>query len=225
MKCGNFMLLMLKSAFTKKNITKTLAFLGFVVIFAILQKRYSAINPKAIQSLIISYGIYGPMIFFVFSFIRPVIFFPITLIYLSSGLAFGGFWGGIIAILGAIIGAAVAHIIANKVGIDFLPMKWRSRIYAVSDKVNENGLRNMILVRFIPMISFDLISYSAGLSKVKMQPYLLGTLIGVSPRIFAYTFVGSNILSPGKSSFWIALIVLMMIFFIPGLVYKYINRK
>lgn len=219
------MFLMLKSAFTKKNIIKAISFLVFILIFSFLQKRYSAINPAAIQVIISSYGIYGPLVFLAFSFIRPVIFFPITIIYLSSGLAFGGFWGGVIAIGGSLIGAGVAHFIANKVGIDFFPMKWRSRISAISEKVNEKGLRNMIFIRFIPMISFDLISYSAGLSGVKIKPYLLGTFIGIAPRVFAYTYVGSNILSPGESGFWLALGILLLIFVIPGILYKLKGRS
>lgn len=219
------MLLMLKSAFTKKNIIKALSFGLFILVFAFLQRRYSSVKPESIQALIISYGIYGPLIFLGFSFLRPIIFFPITIIYLASGLAFGGFWGGVIALVGSLIGALVAYLIAYKVGIDFLPMKWRSRISAVSEKVNENGLRNMLFIRFIPMISFDMISYSAGLSKVKLKPYLLGTFIGITPRIFAYTYVGSNILSPGEPGFWGALGILLLIFLIPGIFYKYKKRK
>lgn len=219
------MFLLLKSAFTKKNIKKFILIGIILIVIVNLQKRYSMVTPEIIQKAILSYGFYGPLIFLIFAILRPVIFFPITIIYLASGLAFGGFWGGIIGVSSALISALVAHLIANKIGIDFLPMKWRSRIIAVRDKVDENGLRNMVLVRFIPMISFDLISYSAGLSGVKLKSYLIGTFIGISPRIFAYTYVGSNILSPTDSRFWIALGLLILIFLIPGVIYKYLTRK
>ncbi|NCC81495.1 MAG: TVP38/TMEM64 family protein [Clostridia bacterium] len=219
------MYLLLKSAFTKKNILKTISSILILLLIVNLQKRYSGFTPEIIQGYIISLGMFGPLISLGFALIRPLIFFPITIIYLASGLAFGGFWGGVIGISGALLSALTAHFVANKIGIDFLPMKWRSRICAVRDRVDEKGLRNMILIRFIPMISFDLISYSAGLSGVKLKPYLLGTLIGIAPRIFAYTYVGSNIMSPGDSNFWIALGVLILIFVIPGLVYKYKKRK
>lgn len=219
------MYLLLKSAFTKKNILKTISSILILLLILNLQKRYSGFTPEIIQGYIISLGMFGPLIFLGFALIRPLIFFPITIMYLASGLAFGGFWGGVIGISVALLSALTAHFVANKIGIDFLPMKWRSRICAVRDRVDEKGLRNMILIRFIPMISFDLISYSAGLSGVKLKPYLLGTLIGIAPRIFAYTYVGSNIMSPGDSNFWIALGVLILIFVIPGLVYKYKKRK
>lgn len=219
------MYLLLKSAFTKKNILKIISSILILLLILNLQKRYSGFTPEIIQGYIISLGMFGPLIFLGFALIRPLIFFPITIMYLASGLAFGGFWGGVIGISGALLSALTAHFVANKIGIGFLPMKWRSRICAVRDRVDEKGLRNMILIRFIPMISFDLISYSAGLSGVKLKPYLLGTLIGIAPRIFAYTYVGSNIMSPGDSNFWIALGVLILIFVIPGLVYKYKKRK
>jgi len=216
---------MLKSAFTKKNILKFTIFVTAVLGIAYLQKRYSMITPQVIQNYILSFGVYGPLIFLGFAIIRPLIFFPITIIYLASGLAFGGFWGGVIGIASALISSFVAHIIAKKIGIDFLPMKWRSRIWAVRDRVDEKGLRNMTLIRFIPMVSFDLISYSAGLSGVKLKNYLLGTFIGISPRIFAYTYVGSNILSPSDPKFWIALVILLLIFILPGIYYKYNKGK
>ena len=219
------MLTMLKSSFTKKNIIKLLSAFVILLLIAFLQKKYSGFTPELIQSWIVSFGMYGPLIFLVFSAVRPLIFFPITIIYLASGLAFGAFWGGIIAVAGAVLGSLTAHIVANKVGIDFLPMRLKCRIIAIRDRVDEQGLRNMILIRFIPMISFDLISFSAGLSGVKLPAYLLGTLIGIAPRVFAYTYVGSNIMSPGESGFWIAIGILILIFIIPAVVYKYKSRK
>lgn len=216
---------MLKSSFTKKNIIKIVLVVLFIFLFSILQRRYSTITPEIVRNYILSFGIYGPLLFLLASALRPLMFFPITVFYLASGLAFGAFWGGIIATAGAIISALVAHIVADKVGIGFFPMRWRSRICAVSERLEKNVLRNVILIRFIPMVSFDLISYSAGLAKIRLRTFLFGSMIGIAPRVFAYTYVGANIVDVRDPRFWIAMGVLFLIFVVPAIVYKVINRK
>ena len=216
---------MLKSSFTKKNMTRLIVAVAGFFLFIYLQRRYSSITPEVVRNYILSFGIFGPLFFLLASALRPLLFFPITVFYLASGLAFGSFWGGIIAISGAIISSLTAHLIARKAGIGFLPMRWRSRICAVSERLQKNVLRNVILIRFIPMVSFDLISYSAGLAGIRLRTFLLGSMIGIAPRVFAYTYVGANIVDINDPRFWIAMGVLVLIFVIPAIVYKILNRK
>ncbi|WNF36802.1 VTT domain-containing protein [Bacillaceae bacterium IKA-2] len=182
------------------------------------------INPEMVRDFVLSFGIYGPAIFLVTSFFRPLIFFPITIFYLSSGLAFGPLWGGLIALIGAIISAFVIHVVANKIGIEFLPVRWKEKILMTKKKIENANLITIVLIRFIPLVSFDLVSYAGGLARIKQFPYLLGTAIGVAPRIFAYTYLGANILDVNDPQFWIAIGVLLVIFLVPAILYKFINR-
>jgi uncharacterized membrane protein YdjX (TVP38/TMEM64 family) len=47
------------------------------------------------------------------------------------------------------------------------------------------------LGRFAPFIPFDAISYSAGLTTMKLKNFMIPTIIGTVPRTLFYTSLGS----------------------------------
>ena len=194
-------------------------------LYFYLQQQYREISPERIRDVIVSFGMYAPIALIVFSLIRPFIAFPITVIYLANGLAFGVFWGGLLSVASACISAMTAHTLAGKIGIHFFPAKWQKKIVSTTEKIEEHGLRNMIYIRFIPMISFDLVSYAGGLAHVNRLPFFTGTLIGITPRVFAYAYVGANMISMDGPAFWIALGILLFIFIVPFGVYQLIQRR
>lgn len=209
----------------KRKIIKVAILILLVGLYFILQRQYSEFSPERIRTIILSFGIYAPIMLMLFSLIRPLIAFPITVIYIASGLVFGTLWGGVLAVISAGISAMVAHTLAVKIGIHFFPVAWQKKILSATEKIENNGFRNMLFIRFIPMISFDLVSYAGGLAKVSKIPFVTGTLVGITPRVFAYTYVGANMLRIDGSEFWIALGILLFIFVVPFGVYQLINSR
>lgn len=199
---------------------KILAIVSIFLLYLFLQKQYSGIRPEMIRDLFVSFGVYGPLIFFSFAIIRPLVLFPITAFYLASGLAFGPFWGGVLSSFGAAAGALVAHGVAKKTGVDFLPIALQEKIELTKSKMDNNSFQNMLMIRFIPLISFDFISYASGMARVQRGPYIAATIIGITPRVFAYTYLGSNIININDPNFWIAFSLLLLIFATPIGLYK-----
>ncbi len=83
----------------------------------------------------------------------------------------------------------------------------------------------MLMIRFIPLVSFDMISYAGGLAKVERLPYLAATVLGIAPRVFAYTYLGSSITNIKDPSFWIAFALLLLMFLAPLGVYKKLSHQ
>jgi len=52
-------------------------------------------------------------------------------------------------------------------------------------------LSSLLLGRFAPFIPFDAISYSAGLTKMKLKNFMIPTVIGTLPRTLFYTYLGT----------------------------------
>jgi uncharacterized membrane protein YdjX (TVP38/TMEM64 family) len=52
------------------------------------------------------------------------------------------------------------------------------------------GFKAVLIARLLPFISFDLISYVAGLPTIKVSSFLLATGIGMLPATVVYTVVG-----------------------------------
>jgi uncharacterized membrane protein YdjX (TVP38/TMEM64 family) len=47
-------------------------------------------------------------------------------------------------------------------------------------------------LRLIPLVSFDAISYAAGLSSIRFRAFLLATALGMMPGTFAFVYVGGS---------------------------------
>ncbi|SFH56275.1 Uncharacterized membrane protein YdjX, TVP38/TMEM64 family, SNARE-associated domain [Tindallia magadiensis] len=212
-----------KETVQEKSFYKYILIFFIFALYLFLQNQYNAIRPDMFRNILTSFGVFSPVLFLLFSFIRPFAFFPITIFYLASGLAFGPFWGGILATLGAISGALTAHMIAQKTGIEFLPSALQEKILNAKNMINQNGFHSILMIRFIPLLSFDLISFASGLAKIQRKPYILGTLLGTTPRIFAYTFLGSSIVNISDANLWTILFLFMIIFILPLGVYKKIH--
>ena len=53
-----------------------------------------------------------------------------------------------------------------------------------------SGFIIVLLGRMIVLIPFDVISYAAGLTRIKFKDYMIATFIGTIPRVIFYVFVG-----------------------------------
>ena len=52
------------------------------------------------------------------------------------------------------------------------------------------GAWAVLIARLIPILSFDVISYAAGLTRIRLLPFLGATIIGRAPATFVYTYLG-----------------------------------
>jgi len=57
----------------------------------------------------------------------------------------------------------------------------------------KKGFYVILLSRLLPFISFDIISYMAGLSGIRPRAFILGTALGMIPATIIYTFIGHEI--------------------------------
>ncbi len=58
------------------------------------------------------------------------------------------------------------------------------------DIIEKYGFIIVLLGRMIVLIPFDVISYAAGLTRIKFKDYMIATFIGTIPRVIFYVFVG-----------------------------------
>ena len=56
---------------------------------------------------------------------------------------------------------------------------------------NRWGVWAILIGRFAPFIPFDAISYSAGLTKMKLKNFIIPSIIGTIPRALFYTSLGT----------------------------------
>jgi len=117
---------------------------------------------------------------------------PSELVLIAGGLAFAFPFGWIVGALGSIVAAILGFYISRKGGrtlaIRFVGEKG---IKFADNWFNRWGVWAVLLGRFAPFIPFDAISYSAGLTTMKLKNFMIPTIIGTVPRTLFYTSLGS----------------------------------
>ena len=101
--------------------------------------------------------------------------------------------GTVYVVAGAEIGAILAFVIARWAGFDLTRRFFGET--GVFQRINsQRTLTILVFVsRLIPFMSFDLVSYAAGLSPIKFWRFALATLLGLIPVSFALAHFGSEI--------------------------------
>ncbi|RSK27570.1 TVP38/TMEM64 family protein [Bacillus sp. HMF5848] len=208
---------------------RTMLNIGIVLLIIIgliwFNNSYLNVKPDMIREWILSFGVFAPVIFILIYSIRPLILFPASILSLAAGLAFGAFWGTIYTIVGATAGAILAFFLARVLGSKFVKGRWKGKGKAIETQLEKNGFLYVLLLRFIPLFNFDMISYISGLSKVRFTHFLVATVIGMIPATFAYNFLGSSLLA---SSWWVlglALLVFVAFAILPVMASSSLREK
>ncbi|HSA87228.1 MAG TPA: TVP38/TMEM64 family protein [Nitrospira sp.] len=150
--------------------------------------------------------------------IPPIPSLPLDLV---AGAVFGPFYGALYAIIGAEIGAIGCFLLGRALGRDALSKLLRTEATFCQMCTDHQLMGLMFVARLIPVFSFDVVSYGAGLTNISLKSFALATLFGMAPPTFALTYFGSSIVSAQ----WplMAAGVVMVIFFLamPKLLIKY----
>ncbi|WP_377888929.1 TVP38/TMEM64 family protein [Alkalihalobacillus sp. R86527] len=199
--------------------------LALVVGLIWFSRTYLDFRVTDIRDWILSFGLLAPIVYIVIYTIRPLIFFPASVLSIAGGLAFGSLFGTIYTVLGATSGAVVSFIVARTLGKSIANKDWQGKGRKIQDQLEKNGFFYVLFFRFVPLFNFDLISYSAGLSKVTFTSFLFGTLIGIIPGTFAYNFLGSSLVSGDPIVIGSAVVVFLLLSIIPILIRNKVAKK
>ena len=89
---------------------------------------------------------------------------PAPAVAVAGGYTFGTFEGFVLTWLGALLGGVGSFALSRKFGRRFLVGS--DRVRRLDRYAEEHGAFMIFLLRLIPLVSFDAISYTAGLSGI-----------------------------------------------------------
>ncbi len=208
----------------KKTTFSIIFFVILVVSLIVLNQTVLDVTPRSVRRWILTMGAVAPFVYVLLYSVRPFVLFPASVLSLTGGLAFGPVWGFILTLTGATIGALLAFFTARKIGARRIESRWGRKLHKLQNVLEKNGFLVIILLRLIPIFHFDLISYAAGMSKVKSIQFFFGTLIGIVPGTFAYTFLGASTAADTSTILYIAIILFIIITVLPVLYKKQIKQ-
>ena len=160
-----------------------------------------------LQAWIDAAGIFGPLLVVTLMGLAIVASpLPSAPIALAAGAAYGHTFGTILVVLGAEIGAIAAFLLARRLGRPFVE-RHLGRKVAPGFLGSQNTLTFVVFAsRLLPFLSFDLISYAAGLSPLHLWRFALATLAGIVPASFLLAHLGSAAMNgDARTATWTAL--------------------
>jgi uncharacterized membrane protein YdjX (TVP38/TMEM64 family) len=209
----------------KRQLAKWL--IAAVVILAIiwLSRSVFEVDANSIRNWILSFGLWAPLIYIAIYTIRPLIFFPASVLSIAGGLAFGAWMGTIYTIIGATLGALLSFYVASTLGKSLVKKQWSGNAAKIQSQMEQNGFLYVLMFRLIPVINFDVVSYLAAIAKVRFSSFALATLIGIIPGTFAYNFLGSSFVSGNPKIIALAIAVFIVLTVVPILIRNRWNNK
>ena len=118
---------------------------------------------------------------------------PANVVTITNALVFGPVWGGLLSWFSTVLGACLCFLLSKTFGRPFAQKIVGGSMQKAEDFFGKYGLQAMFLVRMIPFVPFDAVSYGAPLVGVPFTRFLLATTVGIIPSIFAYSYLGTLI--------------------------------
>ncbi|HEX4575654.1 MAG TPA: TVP38/TMEM64 family protein [Gemmatimonadales bacterium] len=114
---------------------------------------------------------------------------------LAGGAVFGFWWGSLLNLMGANLGASAAFWVARLLGREGLQALLGSRLAGLDRLAQQAGFTWLLRLRLIPIVPFNLLNFAAGLTAMPWRAYAAATAIGVLPATLIYTFFADALLS------------------------------
>jgi uncharacterized membrane protein YdjX (TVP38/TMEM64 family) len=117
---------------------------------------------------------------------------PRTALSVLAGVV-AGFWTGLaVALGGALLGGLAAFGLSRWLGRGAAARLAGPRLERVDRLVGERGFVSVLSGRLIPVVPFTLLSYAAGLTGVRLLPYLAATAVGLVPSTAVQVGLGAS---------------------------------
>jgi len=185
-------------------------------------------DPSAFRDWIDARGVWGKLIFIGMCILQVVVaFIPGEPFELAAGYAFGALEGTLLVWTGLVLGSTIVFLFVRKFGVKLVEAVFPlEKIDSLPLLNNEKALNATAFVLFfIPGTPKDLLTYAAGLTKIKILPWVLLTSVARLPSIITSTVSGSAL---GTQRYVLAAVVFGATALLSGagfLIYRAMEKK
>jgi uncharacterized membrane protein YdjX (TVP38/TMEM64 family) len=173
-------------------------------------------NIHRLKTLVLSFGLWAPFISAFLMVAQSVILFlPAFPIFVVNALVFGPFYGLLLSWSSAVTGSLVCFSIAKTLGRPIVERLLNKENLETADRALKKYEKYVILFfGFVPVVSFDVISYAAGLTLLAYWEFLLLVCIAQIPSALFYTLLVHRVDGGTLDVYWI---VAAALFFLVGI--------
>ncbi|MGF1590625.1 MAG: TVP38/TMEM64 family protein [Pleurocapsa sp.] len=151
------------------------------------------IDRQQLQIWLETLGILAPVIYIILYTVGTLLILPSTPLNLTGGAIFGIWWGTLWTTIAALVAAIAAFAFTRTFGRELVTQKLAGRWDAVDAEIRQGGLFYLFAIRLLPIIPYGIVNFAAGLTAIKFQDYLIGTILGTLPGVLPFVMLGAGI--------------------------------
>ena len=150
---------------------------------------------------------------------------PAFLITFANAAIFGWWQGAILSWTSSMAGAVLCFYIARGLGRDVVErFAGQGALACVEGYFKKYGSKTILVCRLLPFVSFDAVSYFAGLTPIKLLPFLIATSLGQLPATIIYSYVG-GMLTGGVKYFVTGLLCIFSLGILVSIIKRVYNDR
>lgn len=201
----------MKRSIGKKQLFKALSLL-LLAVGSIIVLRYASL--QEIRKAIEGFGVAAPAAYIAAFSVLPVFLFPVPPLALVSGILFGVIKGTLYTLIGSCINTTLMFFLSRYIARETVEQLIRSK---VSENMQEKLLSDsqqsityiFFILRLVPLVSYNLINYAAGITKIRYGNYMLSTVTGILPGTIVFLNMGDKLLNIKSMEFAVSVLLLI----------------
>ncbi len=116
-----------------------------------------------------------------------------VILSLSAGAIFGPILGTLYAVTAASVGSTLSFLVTRYLLRDLVISKFGAKLEGMNRELEERGINYLLFLRLVPVFPFFLINLAAGLTRLPLRTFMLGTFLGIIPGGFVFVNAGASL--------------------------------
>lgn len=139
----------------------------------------------------------------------------------AAGYMYGFWLGYAFSLIGAALGTIVTYYLARLLGHDAMHMIFgEEKMNSIVEQIRgKKGIIIIFLIYLIPGVPKDLCNYAAGLSEIRLDRFLIVSLIGRSPGMMGSLLIGNQLVN-GQYTSAIIIGIVAVVLCVLGLIFR-----
>jgi uncharacterized membrane protein YdjX (TVP38/TMEM64 family) len=174
------------------------------------------LDPDIVRVWLAGTGAFAPLAYMAAMALVVATPLPSMPLNFVAGAFFGPFLGTLYSVIGATCGALISFTIARFLGREFIERFLKGHIHFCTPCSDKLLTRVVFFARLVPVFSFDLISYGAGITKMSARNFIAANFLGMLPLTFVYNYFGSALVIQSGVSIVLGAVMVVLFFLLPG---------
>lgn len=180
------------AALAAKALKPALIATGLIALAVALPLAGNGAAQTALSNVLAEGGLRGQSLFLVFATILTAIGLPRQIPAFAAGYAFGPVYGTAIALVAQVLACSLDFIWARTLGQPFIRRRYGARLAQIDATLSAHPFLATLTLRLLPVGNNLILNLLAGLTSVRLQPFLAASAIGFLPQTVIFALFGKG---------------------------------